>query len=121
MELDSWLLSGITIVAGLILGALQPWVRKIEKKIPDQELSVLMKLAEIVVPLVEREFPALKGAEKLAEAIDMVQGWLSERGIHLKGKEVEGSIERAWSQFEAGGQAAAYKQVSLPTKVASAR
>jgi len=110
LEWDDWILSTITLGTGLMLGLVGPWLRKLTKNIPPRDISLVLQLASVAVPLIERQFPALGGGKKLAKAVEMLSAWLVSRGIHLTTQELEGAVEKAWAEFEASGQAASYKK-----------
>lgn len=112
-QLTVWILSGVTLILGYLLRHyLGPELKKIEAAIPASDLSILKELAAIVVPLVQRQFGALSGAERMTHAISLVTGWLSARGISITASEVEAAIEKAWADFTASGQSKSYPSPS---------
>lgn len=104
------ILSSVTLVAGLVLGAVGPWLQKMAKKMPPGDMALVLQLASLAVPLIERQFPALRGAQKLGKAVDVLNGWLRSRGIRITAQELEAAVEKAWAGFEASGEAASYKK-----------
>lgn|GEM_PF-5057644 len=107
-ELDPWILSLITALTGLLLGLVTPLWKQLLARLPQRDLTIVRDLATLVVPLVEREFPQLVGAEKLARATRLVNTWLSRRGLRLTASEIEAAIEKSWLEFETSGQSKAY-------------
>lgn len=103
-------LAAASALAGFALGWFGPWFRRVEGRLPPADVTLLKELATLAVPLVERRFPELAGAEKLAQAVRLVAAAIRRRGLAAALEEVEAAVEEAWSQYESSGRLAVYRR-----------
>jgi NhaP-type Na+/H+ or K+/H+ antiporter len=105
-------LAAASIAAGFALGWLGPWLTRLERRLPPADVELLRELAAFAVPLIERRFPELAGAEKLAQAVRLVTDAVRRRGLSAAAEEVEAAVERAWAEAEASGRLTVYRPAS---------
>lgn len=79
------------------------------------ERAVLAGLARDAVSWAERYASSPAGDAKFKQALNLVQGWLAKRGIHIDATEVEAAIQQAYADLKQSGVLAA----AGPTKVAA--
>ena len=72
-----------------------------------QERAILADMAKGAVSWVERYASSPAGQAKFKEAVNLVQGWLSKRGIHIDLAEVESAIQSAYADLRHSGVLAA--------------
>lgn len=72
-----------------------------------EERTVLADLAKSAVSWVERYASSPAGDAKFKQAVNLVQGWLVKRGIHIDLAEVEATIQSVYAEIKASGVLAA--------------
>ena len=82
-----------------------------------EERTILADLAKSAVSWVERYASSPAGQDKFKQAVNLVQGWLVKRGIHVDLAEVEGVIQQVYAELKATGVlAAAGPTIVAPTQ-----
>ena len=82
-----------------------------------EERTILADLARSAVSWVERYASSPAGQDKFKQAVNLVQGWLVKRGIHVDLAEVEGVIQQVYAELKATGVlAAAGPTIVAPTQ-----
>lgn len=72
-----------------------------------EERAILADLAKSAVAWVERYASSPAGQDKFKQAVNLVQGWLVKRGIHIDLAEVEAAIQDAYAALKTSGVLAA--------------
>lgn len=85
------------------------------------ERAVLAQMAEFAVPFVEREFAALSGSGQMEEAVKLVNGWLSSKGLSITVKEIGAAIESAWAEAKRTGKLNAYTSMVNAARAKAAK
>lgn len=78
--------------------------------------TVLEGMAAAVVPFVERMFPQLAGADKMSKAVEIVDHWLTQKGIPLSAQDIESAIEKAWAEAKTSGLLSPYVKPAAAPK-----
>ncbi|MHB1870872.1 MAG: hypothetical protein ACYCT1_08460 [Steroidobacteraceae bacterium] len=107
---QSYLLNLVYLGALAAIGAVAPkaiaWFRA---HTTAKQRAILAGLADAVVPWLEKEYPALPGADQFNQGVSTVLTWLRARGITIHRTEVAAEIQRAYAQAKANGVLAAAK------------
>ena len=72
-----------------------------------QERAILADMAKGAVMWVERYASSPAGQAKFKEAVNLVQGWLSTRGIHIDLVEIESAVQSLYADLQHSGVLAA--------------
>ena len=82
-------------------------VKYYEKHTSAEERAILATLAKDAVAWTERFASSPAGADKMKQAVALVQSWLTARGITISLAEVQAALQTAYAELKSSGVLAA--------------